>query len=64
MRNTKIGDARREKLCHGFSLLDDRDKEYMAGILQALHFAARKRERVITAGTFSPQNEENRQGSR
>ena len=31
-----------EKLCAGFSLLDEKDKEYMLGILQALLFAKRK----------------------
>jgi hypothetical protein len=65
MRNKKaeIEDDRWKKLCRGFYLLDDRDKEYMLGILQALNFASKKREGVMIVDTLLPQNGGERQGT-
>jgi hypothetical protein len=40
MSNEK--EERLEKLCGGFSLLEERDQEYIFGVLQALLFAKKK----------------------
>jgi hypothetical protein len=37
-------EERIERLCSGFSLLEERDQEYIFGILQALLFAKKKNE--------------------
>jgi len=42
-KNTEI-EEKTLKLCSGFSLLDEKDQEYMFGILQALLFAVLKME--------------------
>jgi hypothetical protein len=38
-----------KKLCSGFSLLDEKDQEQMFAVLQALLFAALKKETVKNA---------------
>jgi hypothetical protein len=40
-------EERIERLCNGFSLLDDRDQEYIFGVLQALLFAKKRAEKAI-----------------
>ena len=37
-------EGKTKKLCSGFSLLEEKDQEYMFGILQALLFATLKME--------------------
>jgi hypothetical protein len=41
MRTEK--EERIDKLCSGFSLLDEKDQEYIFGVLQALLFAKKKK---------------------
>jgi hypothetical protein len=46
-------DHKRERLCKGFSLLDDRDQEYMLGLLEGLYFVNKKRQGAILPDTPS-----------
>jgi hypothetical protein len=38
-----------ERLCNGFSLLEERDQEYIFGVLQALLFAKKRAEKTIVS---------------
>jgi hypothetical protein len=42
-------EERIERLCSGFALLDERDQEYIFGVLQALLFAKKKNEGRLVA---------------
>jgi hypothetical protein len=42
-------EERIERLCSGFALLEEKDQEYIFGVLQALLFAKRKTEKEIVA---------------
>jgi hypothetical protein len=48
-------EERIERLCKGFSLLEEKDQEYIFGVLQALLFAKKKAEKKIVAAI--PPNE-------
>jgi hypothetical protein len=52
-------EERINKLCSGFSRLDDRDQEYIFGVLQALLFAEKKVKKD-TATFLSPHSEAER----
>jgi hypothetical protein len=47
--STYKNQERIEKLCSGFSLLDEGEQEYIFGVLQALLFAKKRTEKTITA---------------
>jgi hypothetical protein len=53
MSNKK--EERLERLCNGFSLLEERDQEYIFGVLQALLFAKKRAEKTIVSNI--PPNE-------
>jgi hypothetical protein len=43
-------EERIERLCSGFSLLEEKDQEYIFGVLQALLFAKRNEEKLAAQG--------------
>jgi hypothetical protein len=47
-----IKEERIERLCSGFSCLEERDQEYIFGVLQALLFAKKKinEEKILSTG--------------
>jgi hypothetical protein len=47
MSNEK--EERLERLCNGFSLLEEGDQEYIFGVLQALLFAKKRSEKTIVS---------------
>jgi hypothetical protein len=53
-------EERIERLCSGFSLLEERDQEYIFGVLQALLFAKKRAKKVIVAD--APPNEAEKEG--
>jgi molybdopterin-guanine dinucleotide biosynthesis protein A len=53
MRSIGQKDQKWERLCKGFALLNDRDQEYMLGLLEGLDFVNKKQQGVIPADTPS-----------
>jgi hypothetical protein len=51
-----------EKLCSGFSQLDNKDQEHIFGILQGLLFAKLKTDSVMSSIDTPTWNEKDKQG--